>query len=126
MFRLEREPTVEQILKTILVKLDNLESDVKDIKTDVKVLKTDVKVLKANYENLRTDVKGIKANYENLRTDVKGIKEEHGQMLRAILESKEVQRGEIDNLTHHTAKIEGTIIGAAKQILGDLKEASNQ
>ena len=72
--------------------------------------------------NLEADVKKLK----ELNPIVSGMKEEHGQMLRAILESKEVQRGEIDTLTHRTAKIEGTIKGAAKQIINDLKEVSNQ
>lgn len=57
---------------------------------------------------------------------IRSTLEEHGQMLRAILESKEVQRGEIDTLNHRTAKIEGAIKGAAKQIQNDLKEVSNR
>lgn len=54
-------------------------------------------------------LKEILEKLNNLETTVIGIKDELGQMLKAIIESKEVQRGEIDTLTHLTAKIEGTI-----------------
>ncbi|ATW24589.1 hypothetical protein [Candidatus Formimonas warabiya] len=125
---------MEQILKEILAKLDNVERDVKGIKSNFKELQTEVKGIKKEHgqmlHNLEKDVKEIKEEHgqrlHELETEVKGIKEEHGLMLRAILESKEVQRGEIDTLMHRTAKIEGTIKGAAKQVIDDLKEASNQ
>lgn len=77
-------------------------------------------------QEIFNEMKTMKSQINNIEVNVNGMKEEHGQMLRAILESKEVQRGEIDSLTHRTAKIEGTIKGAAKQILSDLKEVSNQ
>ena len=77
-------------------------------------------------EEILNEIKTMKSQINNLEVNVNGIKDEHGQMLRAILESKEVQRGEIDTLTHRTAKIEDTIKGAAKQVLNDLKEVSNQ
>ena len=77
-------------------------------------------------KEILNEIKTMKSQINNLEVNVNGMKDEHGQMLRAILESKEVQRGEIDTLTHRTAKIEGTIKGAAKQVLNDLKEVSNQ
>lgn len=71
-------------------------------------------------------LKEILIKLNNLEIDVKGIKEEHGQMLRAILESKEVQKGEIDVITHRTAKLEGIIKSTAKLVLDDFQEVSNQ
>lgn len=70
-------------------------------------------------------IEGYKKLTEDHRL-IRSTLNEHGLMLRAILESKEVQRGEIDNLTHRTAKIEGAIQGAAKQVINDLKDVSNQ
>lgn len=96
---------MKKMLKEILEKIGNL---------DEKVDNLDEKV--SNLDN--------KVNY--LDITINGIKNEHSQMLRAIIESKEVQRGEIDILTHRTSKIEGTIKGTARQILNDLKDVSNK
>ena len=60
---------------------------------------------------------------KNLELSVSGMREEHGLMLRAILESKDVQRGEIDNLQHQSALLTGTLKRAANQIAEDLQEA---
>ena len=60
---------------------------------------------------------------ENMEVSVSGMRDEHGLMLRAILESKDVQRGEIDNLQHQSALLTGTLKRAANQIVEDLKEA---
>jgi hypothetical protein len=51
------------------------------------------------------------------------MKEEHGTMLSAIMEGKDVQRGEIDAMQIRAAKVEGAIKRAAKQVVKDLKEA---
>ena len=61
---------------------------------------------------------------ENMEVSVSGMRDEHGLMLRAILESKDVQRGEIDNLQHQSALLTGTLKRAANQIIEDLKEAN--
>ena len=76
-----------------------------------------LKEILAEVKDLKHQVVDYGQKLETLGTGFNGMKEEHGQILRAILESKEVQRGEIDTLTHRTAKIEGTIKGAAKHIL---------
>lgn len=67
--------------------------------------------------------KDIGVRLANLEVMVAGIKEEHGRMLGAILESKDIQRGEIDSLQNQSAMVEGTLKRAATQILNDLKEA---
>ncbi|ADG83705.1 hypothetical protein [Thermincola potens] len=110
---------MEKILKEILAEL-------KDLKGEVKDLKSEVKDHGRRLDNIENCIKDHGRRLENLEIAVNGIREEHGQMLRAILESKEIQRGEIDKLTHRTAKIEGTLKGAATQVLEDLKEVSNQ
>lgn len=87
------------------------------------------KILKEILEkvnNLDAKVNNLDAKVNNLEVTVNGIKDEHGQMLRAIIESKDIQRGEIDTLTYRTVKIEGTMKGVAQQILNDLKEVSNR
>ena len=74
-------------------------------------------------ENLEVSVSEHGKRLENLEVSVSGMKDEHGLMLRAILESKDVQRGEIDNLQHQSALLTGTLKRAANQIVEDLKEA---
>jgi len=54
---------------------------------------------------------------------VSGMKDEHGRMLGAIIESKDIQRGEIDNLRYQSALLEGTMKRSANQVLDDLKKA---
>lgn len=54
---------------------------------------------------------------------VSGMRDEHGRMLGAIIESKEIQRGEIDNLRYQSALLEGTMKRSANQVLDDLKAA---
>lgn len=48
-------------------------------------------------------LKEIFAEIKTMKIGINEIKEEHGRILSAILESKEVQRGEIDNLVLRTA-----------------------
>lgn len=73
-----------------------------------------------------SEIKNQNNKLNELEIAFKGIKDEHGQMLRAILENKEIQRGEIENIKHRAAKLEGAIKGAANQILNSFKEVSNQ
>lgn len=40
---------------------------------------------------IKSDIKQINHRLDHLETDVKGIKEEHGLILRTLLESKEIK-----------------------------------
>lgn len=133
---LAKMETLETRVTRIEADVDTLKSDVKTLKTDTKTLKSDVKTLKTDVKTIKGDVITLKGDATTLKTDVNelkelkaivlGMKEEHGALLRAILENKEVQRGEIDVLQHRTARIEGAVKGAAKQTLADLKDVSNR
>lgn len=121
---------MEEILKQILAELKGLTNEVKAIKKDhgrkLTNLATELNDHGRKLTNLETELNDHGTKLKILEVSLNGLKEEHGAILRAILESKEVLRGEIDALTHRTAKIEGTIKGAAKQVLEDLKEVSNR
>ncbi len=59
---------VLRLLKTVIVKVDDLAADMKDVKGDVRVLKTDVAVLKTDVAVLKTDVAVLKTDVRDLRT----------------------------------------------------------
>lgn len=63
-------------------------------------------------ELLRKIVKKI----NTLETTVLGMQDEHGQMLRAILENKEVNKAEMDKLQIKVATVEGVLNGFANSL----------
>lgn len=131
---------MKEILKDILFQVNSLNGkfnklddkftklDNKVNKLDRKVSNLDKKVNKLDDKISEVDSKVTKLDHRvgNLEITVHGMKEEHGSILRAIIDGKEIQRKDIDTVTHRTTKIEETIKEAAKQILDDLKEVSNQ
>ncbi|MDT3700113.1 MAG: hypothetical protein RO469_11875 [Thermincola sp.] len=138
---------MKEILKNILFQVNSLDGkinklddnfiklddkfnklDDKFTKLDNKVNKLDRKVSNLDKKVSQVDSKVTKLDHRvgNLEITVHGMKEEHGSILRAIIDGKEIQRKDIDTVTHRTTKIEETIKEAAKQILDDLKEVSNQ
>jgi len=57
---------VLRLLKTVIVKVDDLAADMKDVKGDVRVLKTDVAVLKTDVRDLRTGLNRLDAKVDHL------------------------------------------------------------
>ncbi|MBA3354228.1 MAG: hypothetical protein H0U23_17695 [Blastocatellia bacterium] len=57
---------VLRLLKTVIVKVDDLAADMKDVKGDVRVLKTDVAVLKTDVRDLRTGLNRLDAKVDLL------------------------------------------------------------
>ncbi len=57
---------VLRLLKTVILKVDDLAADMKDVKADVQVLKTDVQVLKTDVQVLKTNVGKLNAKVDHL------------------------------------------------------------
>jgi DNA anti-recombination protein RmuC len=55
---------VLRLLKTVIVKVDGLAADMKDVKTDVGVLKTDVGVLKTDVREIRVNLNRVDAKVD--------------------------------------------------------------
>ena len=57
---------VLRLLKTVIVKVDGLATDTKEVKTDVGLLKTDVAVLKADVREIRMNLNRVDAKVDLL------------------------------------------------------------
>jgi len=82
----------------ILLMLEGLTADVKDLKTDVKDLKTDVAGLKTDVQALKEEMKEVKQDVQILKQEMKEVKQDlrevkdrviiiendHGQDIKAL------------------------------------------
>lgn len=74
-------------------------------------------------------LKQLLEKMEEMSADIKEMKpkvEESHTWLAALYKANEFHKADIDQMQHKIAKLEGSLKGAAKQILTDLKDASNQ
>jgi DNA gyrase/topoisomerase IV subunit A len=105
--------------------------DISEFRKDNAGFRKELGELRKDFGNrltsLENTVSGMKEEHgkrlENLEVAIFGMREEHGTMLSRIMESKDIQRGEIDVMQIRAAKVEGAIKRAAKQVVKDLKEA---
>ena len=82
---------MEEILNQILAKLENMESDIKELRP---LIKEDHKTIK------------------ELKTRV----DESHQWIRVLFENKEFQKAEMDNLKYEVSKVEGVLKGFDKSM----------
>ena len=82
----------EQILNKILVKVEELHSDVSVLKNDVSELKSDVGVLKSDVSELKSDVGTLKKDVSWLKTDVGGLHKDSDRLLIKIINMDEFMR----------------------------------
>ncbi len=107
---------VEKILNQILTKLDNLESDVKELKP---LVNEDHKIIKEIASSVKEHDNIIKEIASSVREDHKAIKElklkvdESHQWIRTLVENKDIQKAETDKLQHKVAAVEGVLQGFA-------------
>lgn len=76
-------------------------------------------------EGLSSDVKEMKPRLDELHSLKPKIEESH-EWLGALYDANKFHKADIDQVQLKIAKIEGTIKGAAKQVLNELKEVSNK
>ena len=73
---------VLRLLKTVIVKVDGLAVDMKEVKTDVRVLKTDVRDLRAGLNRLDAKVDLLSGRFE----DVAGVVIQDTQRISSLEE----------------------------------------
>lgn len=123
----EFEKLMVQEFKKVNNKLDNLDSEVKEIKQDVSVLKQDVvvlkqdvSVLKQDVSMLKTDVRKLKVGMKQLEDDTKLLKKEVLNVVKPTLKSVEQK---VDIMTNiNTARILNQQSKNHKEILKKIDE----
>jgi len=73
----------------ILLMLEGLVADVKDLKTDVAGLKTDVAGLKTDVAGLKNDVQVLKQDVQVLKQDVQVLKQEMKEVKQDLRDVKD-------------------------------------
>ena len=127
--------SVKDDISSVKDDLGSVKNDLSSFKNDVKnefgSVKKEIGSFRKEFKDFRDEVNNRFATIETdhgnrlatLEMMVSGIRDEHGGMLQAIIESKEVQRGEIDTLQNQSALMEGTLKRAANMVLDDFKKA---
>jgi chromosome segregation ATPase len=72
----EQHAAEAEQIKTILSKLDRLETDMREVKDDVGILKTDMRNVKEDVSVLKTDMRNVKEDVSVLKTDMRNVKED--------------------------------------------------
>ena len=68
-----------RLMQTMIIKVDDLATAMKEVKSDVRGLKSDVHGLKSDVHGLKSDVHGLKSDVHGLKSDVQGLKSDvHG------------------------------------------------
>lgn len=74
-------------------------------------------------EKMQNNIIKIQENMDLIKTQQK----EHGQILSALKSASEVHKGDVDNLTHQIAELQGTVknlSGEMSQKFSDLNETN--
>lgn len=77
---------VLRLLKTVIVKVDGLATDMREVKTDVGVLKTNVQVLETRFDRLDAKVDFLTGRFE----DVAGVVIEDTQRISGLEERVDI------------------------------------
>jgi outer membrane murein-binding lipoprotein Lpp len=78
---------VLRLLKTVIVKVDDLSTDMKRVKSDMQVLKSDMQVLKSDVQVLKGDVRKLDSKVNHLTgrfEDVASVVIEDTQTIKGL------------------------------------------
>ena len=116
-----------RLMQTMIIKVDDLATAMKEVKSDVHGLKSDVHGLKSDVRDLKSDVQGLKSDFQGLKSDFQGLKFD----VRELKTSSVRFEGKLDVLSGQFRDVAGQTIKDTQRItslegrIGTLESKSN-